>query len=188
MAQLSTVLFVVAMGFAFMPVPADAQSTHPFSVEGTLGVGVGHGGPEPRNRGGVAVDGLLALRLGRLLNGRGTVGFSAGWQGALAGADDCPTVPGHGCLGDYPMFFSTAALVGVELGRTHGATARLLAGPAYFLEDEGEKAFGMQARLDVSTRAVLHVALVASARASVLPNFRGDMYSLSSLGVGIRVR
>lgn len=188
MARLSTVLFVTAAAVAFTPVSVWAQSQHPFSVEGTLGGGFGRGGPEPRNRGGFAVDALLGLRLGRALNGRGTAGLSAGWQGALAGADDCPTVPSRGCLGDYPRFFSTAVLAGVEIGRAHGATTRLLVGPAYFLEEEGEKAFGMQARIDVSTPAVLHLSLVASGRASVLPNFRGDVYSLGSLGAGVRIR
>lgn len=188
MAKLSTVLFVVATGFTGTSASAAAQSQHPFSVEATAGGGVGHGGPRVRNRGGFAADALLAVRTGRLVNRRGAVGLSAGWQGALAGADDCPSVPSRGCLDEYPMFFSTAALAGIEFGRAHGATARLLAGPAYFREDEGEEAFGIQARFDVSTPAVLHVSLVASMRASVLPNFRGDVYSLSTLGVGVRVR
>ena len=189
MAKLSTVLFIVAMGVTFTTRGIAAQSQqHPFAIDATLGGGVGHGGPRVRNRGGFAADASVGVRLGRPLNGRGTVVFSAGWQGALAGADDCPLVPGGGCLGRYPMFFSAAALAGVEVGRPHGATIRLLAGPAYFREDDGEEAFGMQARFDVSTPAALHVALVASARASVLPNFRGDIYSLSALGVGVRIR
>jgi hypothetical protein len=114
--------------------------------------------------------------------------LSAGWQGALAGADDCLIAPGGGCVGDFPMFFSIAAIGGVEVGRAHRATARLLAGPAYFREDEGEQTFGMQARFDAATPAILHVSLVASARASLLPNFRGDRYALTTLGVGVRIR
>lgn len=181
----------VVMGLMLWPQGVRAQSQHPVSFDVTIGGGFGHGGPHLRLRGAVAADALLGLKVAPMFGGRGLLGISTGWQGSIAGADEpagCLIRPGGACDDSYPMFLSTTALAGIELGRSHGATARLLAGPAYFREDEGETTFGMQARLDASTPVVLHISFVASARASVLPNFRGDVYSLSTFAVGIRIR
>lgn len=169
-------------------VAARAQSGHSVFVEATLGANVGQGGGQLRNRTGIAADALVGVRLSQALRGKGAIGLGMGWQGAMAGADDCPLATWGGCLGDFPKFFSLAALAGAELGRAHGATVRLLAGPAYFREDEGESALGGQARLDLSTPALYHVAIVASARVSVLPSFHGNAYSLAAFGLGLRVR
>jgi hypothetical protein len=167
---------------------ARAQASHPVSVDATLGVNAGRGGGEFRGRTGVAVDALFAVRLPRASRGNAAVGLGMGWQGAIAGADDCPLAATWTCANEFPRFYSVAAFAGAEVGRMHGATVRLLAGPAYFREDEGESTVGAQARLDLSTPTLYHVAFVASARLSVLPNFRGDAYTLSALGLGLRVR
>ena len=114
--------------------------------------------------------------------------FAVGAQGPPDSGDDCILTPSGGCVPDSPLFYSTAALLGWEIARGRGPSARALAGPAYYRADEGGASLGLQGRVDVATTALLHVALVVSARGAVLSNYRGDALGLAAAAVGVRLQ
>jgi hypothetical protein len=169
------------------PTDAGAQQRPALSLEASAGVGTGAGG-EFQSRAGFAFDGFIGLRVRQANRGGTVAGLTGGIQGALASGDDCLLTPSGGCVPDFPLFYSAAALLGWEAAGTRGPSLRMLAGPAYYRADEGGAALGLQARLDVATPALLHVALVASVRGAVLPNFRSDALRLAAAGLGVRLQ
>jgi hypothetical protein len=166
---------------------AAAQSRLPDSVEGSIGMRAGHGGTYV-NRGGVAVDGVLAYYLRPTSFGTLLGGVAVGAQSvAPARTLECLLLPDGGCAPNFPAFFSGSALVGVHYGSTRTASARLWAGPTYHQALEGGAALGLLGRLDVATPPWQQMAVVASVRRAVLPSFRGEAVGITSFGVGLRI-
>lgn len=169
-------VFGLALACGAVPVTdASGQRWPAVSLDATAGLGASSGGGNFRSRGAVALDALFGIRL-RPAAGSGLLaGLSAGLQGPIHGGDDCLIAPGGGgCVPHFPLFYSAGALVGWERAGARGPSVRVLAGPAYYRADEGGRALALQGRLDLATPALFHIALVASLRGAVLPDFRGD--------------
>jgi hypothetical protein len=164
-----------------------AQERPALSVEAAAGLGTGGGG-EYSSGAGFVLDAAVALRARLTRRGAVLVGFAVGAQGPPGGGDDCILAPSGRCVPDFPLFYSTAAFLGWEIAGYQGPSVRALAGPAYYRADEGGAALGLQGRVDVATPALLHVALVASVRGTVLPNYRGDALGLVAAVVGVRLQ
>lgn len=65
--------------------------------------------------------------------------------------------------------------------------ARFLVGPAV-ARSSSRLVGATQARLDLAKPISSHFALLASGRFVYIPKFRGDSFSLGSIGVGFRLR
>ena len=186
--------FTVMRLFSFLPpllacvfaAPVGAQRLAP-SLDVSAGFSTGIAG-DFEARGGVAFEVLPALRVRPAPSGAILAALATGMQGPLASTDDCVPRPAGGCVPDFPLLYSAAALLGWERAGPRGPSLRILAGAGYYRADEGGAALGLQGRLDVATPPLLHVALVASVRGAVLPNFRGDALGLAAVGLGLRLR
>ena len=166
--------------------PVSAQRLAP-SLDVGLGFGTGLGG-DFEARGGVAFEALAGFRVRPAPGSAVVAALAAGMQGPLGGSDDCVPHPSGGCVPDFPILYSAAALLGWEKASARGPSFRMLAGPGYYEVDEGGGTLGLQSRLDVATAPLLHVALVAWARGAVLPRVRGDALGLAAVGLGLRLR
>jgi len=168
-----------------MPALLKAQSSSPLSIDVTLGGGSASGSAYHR-RGGPSGDAFLALRTRDWSAGSLVIGANIGVQGPFGGADDCVIAPHGDCLPDVPVFSWLGGAMGWEGGRPGGSTFRIMAGPAFFRADEGS-ALAIQGRLVLSSPPLARISLVASARGAVLPNFRSDVLSVWSVGLGFRI-
>jgi hypothetical protein len=158
------------------------------SVDLGVGVSVGRGGGVRHHRGGLAASALFARRVRPVRPGALVAGLGATAQVVGPHGDDCLIVPGGGCAPDYPGIISLAALGGwVSSQGTRAVAVRVMAGPAVFHSGEGATALGGQARLDIATPTVLHVALVAWVQGSLIPRMRGETYRTGVLGIGVRL-
>jgi hypothetical protein len=175
-----------------------AQSPRPITLDASVGQSGGVGGGELKDRQGIAVDGLLAYAFRRAPGGALLAGLSASFQGGL-GSDDICVVGSRGqCLDDFPLVTAVGVLAGLEgrrrRARSTGATARLLAGPAYVHMDGNDSAgqrgstAGLLARLDLASPHLGPVALVGSLRGTAVPRFRGESYGVWAVGFGVRLR
>ena len=177
-----------------LPGSAAAQYHFPVSTEASFGFRVGHGGTYT-TRSGAAIDVVLGYRLRDTPAGTLIGAFNLGVQSPVTSDLVCipvgPIANGE-CAPNFPIFFSGGALLGVQRGSARTASARILAGPTYYLplgslHDAGG-ALGLQGRVDVSTPPWMHTAVVASLRHSVLPSFRGDALGITSFGLGLRIQ
>lgn len=180
--------FVVSLLGSFGAFPVVAQDRSPFSVDITVGPGVGVGGGVARQRAGLAADGIAAWRVRSVAAGQVLVGVSGSAQVAVGHNDLCEIAPGGGCVPDFPQFYSAVLLAGMEIAMAHGASVRLLGGPGYYREDEGDRALGFQGRVDLATASWHSIAFVASLRGAVLPTFRSTPHGLGALGFGLRLQ
>jgi hypothetical protein len=64
----------------------------------------------------------------------------------------------------------------------------VLAGPGLFYTDNNGNAGGVQARVDLATPVLYHVALVGSLSGALVPSFHGETYQPGSIGIGIRIQ
>ena len=139
------------------------------------------------NHGGVALDAVATSRVRKFSRVALVVGAGVAAETIFA-ANDCmvPAPPAvfTGCAPNFPEFSSLTALAGVE-GR-YGFIARVLAGPSVLRAGERGTAVGLQGRVDLSTPALIHVSLVASARGAWIPNFEGESHRIRAVGVGVR--
>lgn len=158
----------------------------------TLGLSTGSGGGPARGRSGLSADVVVAGPVKRPARGALLGGVALGVQGPIRilGSDVCDYGPGEAapCDPQFPIFFSAAALAGWEVGGRRTGTLRALAGPGYFVEPDSASTLGLQARVDVATPRVLHLALVASARGAILPRYQGRTLRLGAVGVGLRIQ
>ena len=161
----SFLALLIACGLAW-PTSAEAQRRPTLSLDASGGFGTGTGG-EFRDRAGFALDALAATRVRPAPAGAILAGISAEMQGMPGSGDDCLLTPSGGCVPDFPLFYSAAALLGWEAAGVSGPSLRLLGGPAYYRADEGGVALGLQGRLDMATPALRHLALVVSVRGAV---------------------
>lgn len=176
-----------AAGLSLMQ-PADAQSQFPVSAEASAGFRVGHGGTY-NNRGGAALDLMLAYRIADTPVGTWVAGAALGVQTPPLAVDaDCLLLRDGGCAPDFPGLVSVAALAGVQRGAARTASMRLLVGPTYHQPWAGRGGIGLQGRVDVSTPPWHHTAVVASLEHSLLPRFRGEPVGVTSFGLGLRVQ
>jgi hypothetical protein len=126
----------------------------------------------------------LAMRLRAAGRGALLAGLSAGAPWAWSSTTVCLPASNGGCIPTFPQFLKVGALVGWENPST---TLRAMGGPAYVRAD-GKQAFSLQGRVDGAAPISRHLALVASVRGTVVPNYRGDAFGVYALGVGIRMR
>jgi hypothetical protein len=169
-------------GLAVTARPAEAQDRPGVSLDLTVGAGgsVGHG--EFRSRGGLALDVAATRGVSPGPGGAWLAGVAGSAQGAIAsGYGGCCRLP-------FPVLYSATALGGREWRASRGRSARLLAGPAYVWSEDQRGTLGLQARMDVSIRALARLALVGSARAGVLPRFLGGAQALGAVGIGLRIQ
>jgi hypothetical protein len=188
MPSRSALVALVSLGLT--TAPALAQGTlRPASVDVGVGVGFGRGGGLRHARDGVAASALVAWRVRALSAGAMLVGLGGSAQAPTDGSDDCLLAPGGGCVPNYPGLQSVGALGGWGAGRgRRGSAVRALAGPAVFRSDERATALGLQARVDVATPSVAHLALVAWGQAALVPRLRSEAYRLGAVGLGLRVQ
>lgn len=187
-----------AVSAALIPLALHAQAPRALTVDVTVGISGGIGGGEYRGREGPSADGLLAHAVRRAPGGALIAGLGASFQGAIWSDDMCVIGSRGQCLEYFPSMTTLGLLAGWEgrrgRGRSTGATARLLAGPAYVHLDGDDSAgqrgsaAGFQARLDLATPHLGPVALVGTVRGTAVPRFRGERYGAWALGVGVRLR
>lgn len=176
---------IIVSWFLLLPCTVEAQQRS-LSLDAT--VGMGHGrttGEYVGDRRGVALDLLMALRLRPAIGGALVAGLNASAQGPFVGQDLllCLPSPDGDCARQYPAFATLGALVGWE---NSSATLRVLAGAAY-AESDAAAALAVQGRVEAAVPIARHLALVASARGTMIPNYRGDAFSLLAFGAGIRI-
>ena len=182
-------LRLAAVCGALLTGEAAAQEHFPVSTEASFGFRVGHGGTYA-TRSGAAIDVVLGYRLRDTPAGTLIGGLNLGVQAPMT-LDICRVLPSGECAPEFPFFFSGGALLGVQRGSARTASARLLAGPTYYLAHSssgGVGALGLQGRVDIATPSVLHTAVVASLRHSVLPSLRGEAVGITSFGLGLRIQ
>jgi hypothetical protein len=170
-----------------VPFGIEAQQRRAFSCDATIGRGGGHTEGEYRgDRGGVALDALLALRLRPAGSGALVGAVSAGIQGPYGSDARCVLSSTGGCVPSFPPFATLGALVGWQ---NASATLRASAGPAYVgAAGYGSGAVALQGRADGAVPLARHLALVASVRGTFIPNYRGDAFELFAFGAGVRIR
>ena len=183
---------------ALSPLAVRAQSPRPITFDASVGQSGGLGGGELTDRHGVAVDGLLAYALRGAPGGALVAGLGASHQGPLGNDAVCIFGSRGQCVANYPQISTIGVVAGWEgrrrSGRSTGATARVLAGPAYVHMDGNDSArqrgstAGLQARVDLATPHLGPLAFVASLRGTTVPRFRGETYGLWAVGIGVRVR
>ncbi len=181
-----TVLLAVAC-IAALPGVAAAQQGFGPSADVSVGLFAGAGGSFV-SRGGPALDGILAIPLGRTGSGTLVGGVTGGISGPLNMELMCLSGPNGTCVPEYPTFVTVGAVAGVQRAVGPGLSARALAGPAYFQAVDGDDTFGLQGRVDVAKSLIFHTALVASVRGSFLPDFEGQMLSYATFGLGLRIQ
>ncbi len=165
---------------------AVAQEHFPVSTEASFGPTMTHGGMYSTGP-GAAVDVVLGYRLRDTSVGTLIGALNAGVQFPVS-PSGCPLDPGGDCSPEFPAVISGGPLLGMQRGSARTASARILAGPTYYHALEEGRALGLQGRVDVSTPPVLHTAVVASLRHSVLPSFQGEALGITSFGLGLRIQ
>lgn len=179
-------LSLAAACAALVSADAAAQRIGP-SVEASLGVSSGGGGAYV-HRGGAAVDAVVTMPLLQTGSGAVVLAFTGTANGPIAMEDVCVVAPNDGCYEEYPTFMSLGVAAGVQRRLGSTASARVMAGPAYYQAVDGGDALGVQGRVDVARRLVSRLALVASARGTVLPGYEGETLRFGALGLGLRIQ
>lgn len=167
--------------------PAAAQQSFGPSIEATVGFSAGGGGAFIE-RGGAAVDAVLAMPLARTSAGTFVAGLTASGNGKATSELVCADGPGNVCIGSYPTFLSLGLVAGVQQSLGRNASARVLAGPAYYQAVDGPDTWGLQGRVDVARPFAPRTAAVLSLRGSVLPSYEGETLRFASLALGLRVQ
>jgi hypothetical protein len=179
---------VLAAACVAAPAPAAAQDRFGPSADVSVGMFVGAGGTFAE-RGGPALDGIVAVPIGRIASGTLVAGVTGGISGPLMVGDlPCRVGPDDSCMDDYPTFVTLGAVAGVQRTIGAGLSARALAGPAYFQAADGDDTFGLQGRLDVAKPLFFRTSVVASARASLLPRYADETLSYATFGLGLRIQ
>jgi hypothetical protein len=166
-----------------------AQAQQPFgpSVEASAGLFVGGGGTF-HQRGGPAIDAVVAVPLARAGTGTVVAGVTGGISGPLTNELICRQGPNDECIPDYPTFASIGAVAGVQRALGSATSARALAGAGFYQDVDGPGTVGLQGRVDVARRLIFRTSLVASVRAAVLPSYEGQSLSFAAFGLGIRIQ
>jgi hypothetical protein len=180
---------LLALGFivaALWASNSDAQGVSPISFEASVGVGKGWSGAEYVSDGsGLSFDALLGLRLRSLEHGGLVAGLSGGIQGGGTSTTICTPGPSGDCIPAFPDVYMVSALTGWESGR---GILRVMLGPAFAHASGAGNSFGVQGRVDAAAPFTDRIALVASFRPTVIPDFRESTMKLLAFGIGLRLR
>jgi hypothetical protein len=170
-----------------LPRVVAAQQFGP-SADVSVGFFAGAGGSFV-DRGGPALDGIIALPVSQTRSGTLVAGVTGGISGPLMMGDlICRAGPNDTCIPNYPTFVTVGAVAGVQRPIGRGLSARAVAGPAYFQAADGDDTFGVQGRFDVAKRLVLRTSLVASVRGSLLPSYQDATLGYATFGLGLRIQ
>ena len=186
---MKTQLFVAAaLLTAVSATRASAQSRSLMSVDLTVGTSKGEGGGLRGDRTGAAFDGLVSWHArGRSLL-HAVFGFGAGIEGPKSGRNDsCLFVPGTNCVRDFPRMSSFGIFFGAQHDGKLGE-ARLLVGPTHYRASGGGSTLGGQARFELASPSIYHVALVGSARYGMVWNLDRQDFRMAAVGLGIGIR
>ncbi|HEX6038122.1 hypothetical protein [Longimicrobium sp.] len=181
-----SLLSLAAACVALVSADATAQRIGP-SVEAGVGVSSGGGG-EYIHRGGAALDGVIATPLVQTGSGAVLLAFTGTVNGPIAMEDVCVVAPDDACYAEYPTFVSLGVAAGVQRRLGSSASARVLAGPAYYQAVDGGDAFGLQGRVDVAKPILSRLVVVASLRGTVLPRYQGETLRFGAFGLGLRIQ
>ena len=165
---------------------AAAQARWPVFLETTAGKGGGSTEGEYRNNSsGITADALLGFRPSP--NFRSGVVFAAAISMHGSGPVTAICIPASngGCVPAFPDFLTIAGLIGYERGVN--STVRFSAGPAYASAGD-RSSIAFQGRIDAALPVLWHLSIVASGRAVLIPDYRGDSFTLRSVGIGLRLR
>jgi hypothetical protein len=88
---------------------------------------------------------------------------------------------------DFPKLTSFGLYVGAEHVSRFG-DARLMIGPTHYRAAGGGSTLGPQARFEVSTPPLYHVAIVASARGGMMWNLDRRNFQVAAVGLGLGIR
>ena len=135
--------------------------------------------------GGVAGELSIARSFHSVASAGLVAGANAGYYQQIGSGDTCLLVPGGGCAPQSPSVRLFGTLVGWE---TRTGWLRAMGGIAYAGPTLGGSALALQGRLDAAVEVVRHVALMASVRPVVIPNYRGDWFRLLGVSLGLRLR
>lgn len=169
--------------------PAGAQRGA-LALEASIGSSRGTQGRDYDNRGGIALDALVAWRVHSGPVGAFAIALAYGTQGPLGSDVSCvPILALRSCLDNYPRFESQSLLLGWEVGRPRERGARILLGPGIYQRERPDSArVGVQGRLDLRSASVGPVALVLSVRGAVVPTVNRQTLMLGILGIGFRLQ
>jgi hypothetical protein len=163
-----------------------AQDRNALSIEASVGGGSALGGGPYVQRTGLATELSVAFRLNST-HDRGLIVSLARESQETSNPDlICAVEPSGQCAPTFPTFSSVLLLAGLETGRPHGATVRVLVGPGYF-HSNVTRVGGGEGRFEVATPTAAHFALLGFARADVLGRVSGSTLMLWAVGVGIRL-
>lgn len=182
-------LAVVAAVACAVALPHTVAAQH-FGLSADVSVGFFTGaGGSFADRGGPALDGIIALPVSQTRSGTLVAGVTGGISGPLMIGDlICHVGPNDTCIPNYPTFVTVGAVAGVQRAIGPGLSARAVAGPAYFQAADGNDTFGLQGRCDVAKRLILRTSLVASVRGSLLPSYQDATLSYATFGLGLRIQ
>ena len=143
------------------------------------------------SRAAIVADGLLTMRLAKNSSSGLLAGVSVGWQAPPPSGDSCKRdQPDGQCLQDYPQFTTVAVLAGWTsvTGRVRvlGGVASVRADKKDY-PDRYDYTIGVPVRVESVLAKFSHLAVVASLRGTVLPQYRGSAYTLFSSGLGFRI-
>jgi hypothetical protein len=179
--------FVLTAGAITVPSVVAAQQFGP-SADVSVGFFAGGGGTFA-DRGGPALDGIIALPVSQVRSGTLVAGVTGGISGPLMMGDlICHVGPNGTCIPNYPTFVTVGAVAGLQRSIGSGLSARAVAGPAYFQAADGDDTVGLQGRMDVAKRLILRTSLVASVRGSLLPSYRDATLGYATFGLGLRIQ
>ena len=184
--------FAGALGVAiFVTVLAscstEAQGLSPYSADVNVGVWLQQttGTYKDRDGGGFAGEVTVARRF-HASSASGLVVAANGAHYLKIGSNDsCTLLPDGGCAPELPSVRLVGGMAGWE---TRSGAFRAMGGLAYADPTSGGGALALQARLDLAVRLVRRMALTASLRPAVIPNYHGDTFRLLGTGIGIRIR
>jgi hypothetical protein len=163
--------------------PCAAQRLWPVSFEFNVGATFGGSSTPHLVSRGFSAGALLGLRPGARAVGGFFIAVSGSGE-ALGVYAACDAVPGGDCAPDFPDFWILSTLAGWETGN---GGARFLVGPA--VATSNSRVVGAaQARLDLAKPIFSRFSLLASGRFAYIPKYRGDSFSMGSIGVGFRLR
>jgi hypothetical protein len=163
--------------------PGAAQSRA--SLDVTVGAGFGASSAPHGSSGGLSADAVVGFRP-RTSAAAGLVVALSGAGQAFGVHEACDVPPGGACTPEFPVFWMVSALAGWETAN-EVAVARFLVGPAMAMSSSTNVGAG-QVRLDLAKPISRDFSLLISGRVAYIPKYRGDSFSLASVGVGFRIR
>lgn len=188
LVKLPCILICLACANELIAQDTSALRPSPLSVELSIGPAYSRGSGEYLEESESALWGnlLAAVRVRSFAGGFLLGALNAGTRITPRVVTDICRLDADGdCIPHFPTF----GIVGLGLGWENAlATQRILTGPALVDSDGAESSFGWHVRFDLAGILTRRVALVAGARATFVPNHRGDTFGILGAGLGFRIR